>query len=218
MKLPPVLGGVPVPDVPLSDDFGEFSEIMSTIYRSDVVLLLFQELFVTDAEDKIVGISENLTRPDRYSAVDGRFNRATSVTLGDIEDEGNIGTYPRLRPWIPLARKVLETPRMVYENSVRASPFNSALRVLSRVYSGSGYRLVYPETMARAAVRYNLDENDPNRLALLEHLPCGRSESPTEATKWFSRDRADHRTEFTKESLVRMKPALLEYLEDFGPA
>jgi len=96
----PKLSGVPIPKTPTSEDYSQFSEIMSNDFTPRTILMVFKEMFHTDSEDRIIRITDRLSDPNLHSAIDGEYRSFIDDTFRTVSRSDVTTKYYRIQHWL----------------------------------------------------------------------------------------------------------------------
>lgn len=210
----PKLSGVPIPDIPISEDYSQFSEIMSRDFTSISTLMVFKEMFHTDSEDRIIGVTDRISDPKLHSAIDGEYRLSIEDTFKAVDQKDMATKYYRIRPWVDAFLHEMRSNSVPMEEGGDYTPYEWAVHMITDFHRPYTYKIVYSDILVDAAIRKNFEEGDPDRDVLWKYTRCPEPQEPTEATKWFYGNYYDYATKVADSVLVAMKPALLAYLED----
>lgn len=208
-------GHLPVPEFPTSEDYRQFCD--ATGYECDhrFPLMLFKELFVTDSEDRIVGVTNHLSSVDIRSSVDVDDLELIKRALEAVRLDNSLVKYPKLHPWVESLELEVSTTDWGYTSARGAFGGSGFGFGLYCVLMPNGYRPYYRSVLFRQAVEYNFSEEDPTRALLLACTPVGQERSPSDPFRWHKRGlRYDFTRSFDPEFLAELKPGLLAYARD----
>jgi hypothetical protein len=208
-------GHLPVPEFPTSEDYRQFCDALGYKCSHLFPLMLFKELFVTDSEDCIIGVTNNLSSANVQSSINSDDFAPIRQALEAVRLDNSLVKYPKLRPWVESVELEVSTVNWGHTSVRRAFGGPHFGVGLYPVVTPSGYKPYYRSVLFRQAVEYNFGEEDPTRALLLVCAPLEQEISPSDQFRWYKRGfRYDFTRSFDPEFLAELKPGLLAYVAD----
>jgi len=205
----------PVPGVPNSIQYQHFCEYIGEKQNSFLSLMLYNEVFETDLDGAIKGMSGNMANNSVNCSVSGGQARRVLKKAQSWSQEEVSTKLFSMEKWAELLKQDLR--RMLKTEGTKfaithATPLEESIPLIVNSSKGHFY---YFNRLLRAAIEFNFDDQDWRRKLLLERgLRSEEMLPPTPTFLWYSGNLYDFSTEFQPCILKLLEQHLKAYAND----